>query len=70
MTWYEHSPALVMMSIIKPAAIFGSRRNAGEQHITIPYPDPIKIGTLNAILRSVAEHAGLNRKELIEQLFG
>lgn len=41
----------------------------GEHHVTIPAHDPIKIGTLNAILRDVAEHAGLSREELLEELF-
>jgi predicted RNA binding protein YcfA (HicA-like mRNA interferase family) len=41
----------------------------GEHHITIPAHDPIKIGTLNAILRDVADHADLSREELLEELF-
>lgn len=31
--------------------------------------DPIKIGTLNNILRSVAEHFNLSRDELLKRLF-
>ncbi len=42
----------------------------GEHHVTVPAHDPIKIGTLNAILRDVADHAGLMREELLELLFG
>lgn len=45
-----------------------TQRN-GEHHVTVPAHDPIKIGTLNAILRDVAEHAGLSREELLEELF-
>ncbi|MBD0344402.1 MAG: type II toxin-antitoxin system HicA family toxin [Coleofasciculus sp. Co-bin14] len=45
-----------------------TQRN-GEHHITVPAHDPIKIGTLNAILRNVADHAGLSREELLEELF-
>ncbi len=45
-----------------------TQRN-GEHHITIPAHDPIKIGTLNAILRDIADHAGLSREELLEELF-
>ncbi len=45
-----------------------TQRNS-EHHITIPAHDPIKIGTLNAILRDVADHAGLSREELLEELF-
>jgi predicted RNA binding protein YcfA (HicA-like mRNA interferase family) len=40
----------------------------GEHHITIPAHDPLKVGTLNAILRDIAEHFGLTRDELLEQL--
>lgn len=41
----------------------------GEHHITVPAHDPIKIGTLNAILKDVAAHAGLTRNELLALLF-
>ena len=42
---------------------------AGEHHITIPNHDPIKVGTLNSILRDVSERAGLTREELLKRLF-
>ncbi|MBL0927812.1 MAG: type II toxin-antitoxin system HicA family toxin [Phycisphaerales bacterium] len=45
-------------------------QRGGEHHITIPAHDPIKVGTLNAILRDVGEHAGLERTELLRVLFG
>jgi predicted RNA binding protein YcfA (HicA-like mRNA interferase family) len=41
----------------------------GEHHVTIPAHDPLKVGTLNAILRDIAEHFGLSRDELIAELF-
>jgi predicted RNA binding protein YcfA (HicA-like mRNA interferase family) len=41
----------------------------GEHHITVPAHIPLKVGTLNAILRDVAEHFGLSKDELINQLF-
>lgn len=41
----------------------------GEHHITIPAHDPIKIGTLNAILRDIENHFELDREELLNQLF-
>ncbi len=41
----------------------------GEHHVTIPQHDPLRIGTLAAILADVAEHFELSREELIEQLF-
>ncbi|WP_019987617.1 type II toxin-antitoxin system HicA family toxin [Rudanella lutea] len=37
---------------------------------TIPAHDPIKIGTLNAILKNIATHFGLTKDELANQLFG
>jgi predicted RNA binding protein YcfA (HicA-like mRNA interferase family) len=42
----------------------------GQHHITVPAHDPLKIGTLNAILRSVAEHFDLTKDEFLEQMFG
>lgn len=41
----------------------------GEHHLTIPAHDPIKIGTLNAILRNIENHFNLEREELLNQLF-
>ncbi|BAU10010.1 hypothetical protein LEP3755_04880 [Leptolyngbya sp. NIES-3755] len=41
----------------------------GEHHITIPAHNPLKIGTLSAILRDVAEHLELSRDELVAELF-
>ncbi len=45
-------------------------KRKGEHHITVSAHDPIKIGTLNAILKEIAEHNGLDRAELIRMLFG
>ena len=42
----------------------------GQHHITIPLHDPLRVGPLNAILKDVAEHAGLTRDEVAETLFG
>ena len=33
----------------------------GEHHITVPAHDPLKLGTLSAILRDIADHFDLNR---------
>jgi predicted RNA binding protein YcfA (HicA-like mRNA interferase family) len=41
----------------------------GEHHITVPAHNPLKVGTLNAILRDIAEHFDLTRDELLSQLF-
>ena len=43
---------------------------SGEEHLlTIPIHSPIKIGTLQSILSSVANNVGLSKPELIERLF-
>ena len=47
-----------------------STETHGEHHITIPLHDPLRVGTLNAILKDVADHAGLTRDEVAETLFG
>ncbi len=41
----------------------------GEHHITVPNHSPIKLGTLNAILREIAEHFDIDRDELLSRLF-
>lgn len=41
----------------------------GEHHVTIPNHSPIKIGTLNAILKDIANHFESDRDELIRKLF-
>ena len=42
----------------------------GVHHLTIPNHDPLRIGTLAAILDSVASHHGLSRDALLQQLAG
>jgi len=41
----------------------------GEHHITIPNHDPLKIGTLSAILQDVSKHFGSSKADIILQLF-
>ena len=41
----------------------------GIHHVTIPNHTPLKAGTLSAILRDVAKHFDLSRKQLLERLF-
>ena len=43
--------------------------NSEEHHITIPNHSPVKIGTLNKILKDIAEHNNLSKEDLIEKLF-
>ncbi len=41
----------------------------GEHHVTVPAHTPLKMGTLDGILRDVAQHNGLSRDELLNALF-
>ncbi len=41
-----------------------------QHHITIPLHDSLRIGTLSAVLGSVAEAQKIGRDELLERLFG
>ena len=41
-----------------------------QHHITIPSHDPLKVGTLAAILGDVAEHLKVSRDDLVRRLFG
>jgi predicted RNA binding protein YcfA (HicA-like mRNA interferase family) len=46
-----------------------TKRN-GEHHVTIPDHDPVRVGTLAAILGDVAQHHHLTRDGLSRLLFG
>jgi predicted RNA binding protein YcfA (HicA-like mRNA interferase family) len=46
-----------------------STEEKGEHHLTIPAHNPLKIGTLNSILRDVGNHFHLNKNELLNKLF-
>ncbi len=41
-----------------------------EHHITIPLHDPLRVGTLAAILADIAAHHEISRDELLNRLFG
>lgn len=41
----------------------------GQHHITIPNHNPLRIGTLNAILIDIAKHLEISKQELIDVLF-
>jgi len=45
--------------------------SAGERthHLTIPTHRSLKVGTLNAVLSDVAQYLGMDKQELIHQLF-
>jgi predicted RNA binding protein YcfA (HicA-like mRNA interferase family) len=41
-----------------------------QHHVTIPIHDPLKVGTLSAILGDVAAHLKISRDELLQRLLG
>lgn len=41
----------------------------GGHHLTVPMHDPLKVGTLAAILSDVAQHHGMTRTELLRRFF-
>lgn len=43
---------------------------SSEHHVTVPEHDPLKVGTLAAILSDIAAHLKLSREALLEKLFG
>jgi predicted RNA binding protein YcfA (HicA-like mRNA interferase family) len=45
-----------------------STRQGGEHHVTVPRHDPLRIGTLAAILAEIGAHHGLGREELLRKL--
>ncbi|WP_448509325.1 type II toxin-antitoxin system HicA family toxin [Immundisolibacter sp.] len=45
-------------------------RVRGEHNLTIPNHDPLRIGTLAAILDGVAAHHGMARDALLQRLLG
>ena len=40
----------------------------GVHHLTVPDPDPLRLGTLAGILADVADHFGLTRDEVARRL--
>jgi predicted RNA binding protein YcfA (HicA-like mRNA interferase family) len=41
----------------------------GEHHLTIPAHDPLRLGTLNSIIRDLCTHHGIDRESLLRELF-
>lgn len=42
----------------------------GEHHITIPNHNPVKIGTLSAIVSDIAAHLNKSKEDIIHMLWG
>ena len=45
-------------------------KERGEHHVTIPHHNPLRVGTLAAILSDVADHFKMTRAEITTKLFG
>jgi predicted RNA binding protein YcfA (HicA-like mRNA interferase family) len=41
----------------------------GEHHCTIPLHNPLKVGTLNAVMKDISKHIEIPKSELIKELF-
>jgi predicted RNA binding protein YcfA (HicA-like mRNA interferase family) len=41
----------------------------GQHHLAIPNHNPIKIGTLNSILRQISDHFEKSKEEILQILF-
>ena len=45
-------------------------QQAGEHHLTIPAHNPLKIGTLNSVVREIASHFQMTREQAVERIWG
>jgi len=43
-------------------------QQAGEHHVTVPAHNPVRVGTLNAILSDVAVHLGVSKETVIKAI--
>ncbi len=69
-----------LIKLLKPYGYTVTRQNGShirltseqinQHHITIPNHQPLKIGTLSAILSDVANHFGKSKEEFLKELFG
>jgi predicted RNA binding protein YcfA (HicA-like mRNA interferase family) len=41
----------------------------GKHSVTIPAHNPIKIGTLNSILKEIGQHFNISRDDVLQRLF-
>ena len=47
-----------------------STLRGSEHHLTVPRHRPLRVGTLAAIVKDVAEHLGEDRETIARELFG
>ena len=41
----------------------------GEHHITVPNHDPLRIGTLDSIIKDLSDHLKIDKSKLLNELF-
>ena len=46
-----------------------SEFKGGQHHITVPDHSPMKIGTLNSVIREVSSYLEIEKQDLIRELF-
>lgn len=73
-------PGLELIKLLKPFGYEIVRQTGshirirtlknGEHFETVPRYNPIKVGTLNDILGSIADHFGMEKEDLMRELFG
>jgi predicted RNA binding protein YcfA (HicA-like mRNA interferase family) len=69
-----------LIKLVKPYGYIASRQTGsyirlsteqnGQHHITLPRPDPLKIGPFASILSDIASHFKITKQELFKELFG
>jgi predicted RNA binding protein YcfA (HicA-like mRNA interferase family) len=47
-----------------------TRHDDDEHHITIPKHADLRVGTLNSILKDIAEHLKMSKEEIMRELWG
>jgi predicted RNA binding protein YcfA (HicA-like mRNA interferase family) len=45
-------------------------QQGGEDHLAVPAHDPVRVGTLEAIVAKAALHFHKSKSEMMEELFG
>jgi predicted RNA binding protein YcfA (HicA-like mRNA interferase family) len=45
-------------------------QDGGEHRVTVPNHDALRTGTLNGVLKDVAQHAGVARDVVVDRPFG
>jgi hypothetical protein len=65
----NHETLVVPVPVITETCYLVTTRGSAHR-ITIPAGGPLRVGTLAEILSDVAEHSGVSRAELENQLLG